>query len=149
MKLHMSHILACSLIFAVALSKWTVIDEGKACEVNQEGITRTFGARGFSLETCKARCLETAGCKAVDYYRRSGWCNLYDRACSTPANSGHGASSWRRTYVTHGACDLGVRNDGAWFRWDWIGARTVATPAGCRQRCLDHPDCYYFNSFPN
>jgi len=54
--------------------------------------------------------------------------------------------------VNHaGACDVDVRNDGMWY-WPLNipgEGRTVATPAGCRQRCADHPDCYYFNSFPN
>merc|ERR1712099_40758 len=73
---------------------WTAISESLACETNDEGIWRTFGEGGFNLETCKARCLETAGCKAIDYYRESGWCNLYDNACSTPRSSHAGASSW-------------------------------------------------------
>jgi len=48
-------------------------------------------------------------------------------------------------------CDLSVRNDGAWFSpLDIPGyGRTVASPADCRQRCLDVADCYYFNNFPN
>jgi len=83
--------------------QWTVIDGSKACYQNSEGISQTFGAYGFNFETCKARCIETAGCKAIDFYRYSGWCSLFDTACSTPMTTWDGASSWRRTDVTHGA----------------------------------------------
>ena len=27
--------------------------------------------------------------------------------------------------------------------------RTVGTPEECRQRCVDIPECFYFNNFPN
>jgi len=41
--------------------------------------------------------------------------------------------------------------DGAWFSpLDLPGhPRTVDTVEGCRQRCEDVPECYYFNNFPN
>jgi len=77
--------------------EWTIIDENAACERNNEGIERTFGASGFTLETCKARCIETVGCAAIDFYRDSGWCNLFDTACAIPLSTHHGAGSWTRS----------------------------------------------------
>jgi len=49
------------------------------------------------------------------------------------------------------ACDTSVKNDGMWY-WPLNipgEGRTVMTPDECRQRCVDHPDCFYFNHFPN
>merc|ERR1719461_1912564 len=74
---------------------WTPISESLACEANDEGISRIFGSAGFNFETCKTRCLETSGCKAIDYFQESGWCNLFGEACSTPRKSIAGASSWK------------------------------------------------------
>ena len=45
------------------------------------------------------------------------------------------------------ACD----NSGIWYLpLDMPGTeRTVASPAGCQQRCKDTAGCMYFNSFSN
>merc|ERR1712012_1107098 len=75
--------------------KFQLISADAACEVNDEGIKRTFGDKGFSLESCQKRCLETTGCVAIDFYTGSGWCNLFDEACSTPKRVGDGSSSYR------------------------------------------------------
>merc|ERR1712012_13089 len=75
--------------------KFQLISADAACEVNDEGIKRTFGDKGFSLESCQKRCLETTGCVAIDFFTGSGWCNLFDEACSTPKRVGDGSSSYR------------------------------------------------------
>merc|ERR1712187_54962 len=36
------------------------------------------------------------GCVAIDFYHNSGWCSTYDQACTTPATTWDGASSWKR-----------------------------------------------------
>jgi len=79
----------------VVTTEWEVIDANKACENNREGIQRTFGHRGFTLETCQRRCEQTDGCNAIDFYSRSGWCNLYNEACTNPITERGGSSSYR------------------------------------------------------
>merc|ERR1719336_1527881 len=127
---------------------WTAISESLACEANDEGIWRTFGEGGFNLVTCKARCLETAGCKAIDYYRESGWCNLYDNACSTPRSSHAGASSWsvrinhvraRLVYTLDADRDTRFqRCSNALF----VGAgETGKTMLECQESCDGHESC--------
>merc|ERR1719510_2341730 len=79
----------------VSSNEWATISSTKACEVNNEGITRTFGRRGFTLETCQQRCLNTEDCVAVDFYARSGWCNLFNKACTNPLREKAQSSSYR------------------------------------------------------
>jgi len=75
-------------------NSWVVISETAACEKNLDGIKHTFASKGFTLESCKAHC--TGSCVAIDFYRKSGWCLLYDTACSTPQRTVAGASSYRK-----------------------------------------------------
>jgi len=83
------------LVGGAQAAGWSIISESAACEVNTEDIKRMLGASGFTLEGCQAKCLETAGCKAIDYYTTTQWCNCYDRACSTPQKKEGGPSSWK------------------------------------------------------
>lgn len=85
----------CYLDWCLEGSSWATIDPNKSCEENDEGISRIFGSSGFTLESCKARCTQRADCRALDFYRSSGWCLLYSRACSTPKRTADGASSYR------------------------------------------------------
>merc|ERR1712110_125153 len=78
-----------------ASDDWVVISSTKACEVNDEGNTRTFGGRGFSLESCRNRCMTTTGCVAIDFYTVSGWCNLFNQACTNPLRQKAGSSSYK------------------------------------------------------
>merc|ERR1712217_946265 len=80
--------------FLTKETQWSIISSTAACEWNSEGISRTFGSDGFSLEACESKCLATTGCKAIDYYT-TGWCNLFDAACSTPRSTHDGASSYK------------------------------------------------------
>lgn len=74
---------------------WTLISPTAACEANSEGIVRTFGASPFTLASCQSECRNTVGCVAIDFYSETGWCNLFDVACSLPARTRDGASSYR------------------------------------------------------
>jgi len=75
---------------------WSVISDSHSCEINSQGIERMFIAKRMrDLTCCQQLCLETCGCVAVDYYRVTAWCNLYDRACETPRKGTEGASSYR------------------------------------------------------
>jgi len=73
---------------------WKPISLTAACEINYEGILRTFGGEGFSLTSCQDRCIQTTGCVAIDFYVSSGWCNLFDVACTQPQRRLYGASSY-------------------------------------------------------
>merc|ERR1712050_197279 len=75
-------------------NSWVVISETAACQKNLDGIKWTGASKGFTLESCKAHC--TGSCVAIDFYRESGWCLLYDTACSTPQRTVAGASSYRK-----------------------------------------------------
>merc|ERR1712117_238002 len=79
----------------VSSNEWATISSTKACEVSNEGITRTFGRRGFTLESCQQRCLNTEDCVAIDFYARSGWCNLFNKACTNPLRERGQSSSYR------------------------------------------------------
>lgn len=74
---------------------WVAIDENAACQGNDEGITHTWAAPGFTLESCKEKCI--GSCVAIDFYReRRNWCLTYDRVCSNPRRTVAGASSWKK-----------------------------------------------------
>ena len=45
------------------------------------------------LECCKKRCEAACWCVAVDYYEDSGWCNLFEQACTKPMLQKDGGSS--------------------------------------------------------
>ena len=49
------------------------------------------------LDACKAACAKKPSCKAIDFYRKTRWCNFFDRACTTPTASHDGASAYRLT----------------------------------------------------
>lgn len=74
--------------------EWIRISSSAACEDNAEGIKRTFGGAGFTLESCKMRC--AGNCRAIDFYSDSKWCNLFDSPCQSPNRVGSGASSYRK-----------------------------------------------------
>mmetsp|Transcript_101443 Transcript_101443/g.325981 ORF Transcript_101443/g.325981 Transcript_101443/m.325981 type:complete len:834 (+) Transcript_101443:46-2547(+) len=75
--------------------KWSAIHESQACQ-GASGI-KILGEemKGTDLEGCQRKCGETAGCEAVDYYKKTQWCIMYDRPCSAPDKSHDGASSWK------------------------------------------------------
>jgi len=65
-----------------------------ACEDNSEGITRSFGDYGFTLQSCQQKCLDDSTCQAIDFYS-SGWCNTYDWPCTNPQTFRDGSESWK------------------------------------------------------
>jgi len=77
-------------------AEWAVIDETHACEGNQEHVKPYMGlTRVVSSEQCKQECERRSRCVAVDYYRTSWYCNLYDVACTHPVADHDGACSFR------------------------------------------------------
>ena len=78
-----------------AITDWQIISSTAACETNNEGITLTYGANGYTLTTCKTKCIETPVCAAIDFYTGSGWCNLFDTPCTSPMRTIHGATSYK------------------------------------------------------
>jgi len=85
-----------------AATEFTVNDANKACNGNGKGIQTLFAKPGFSFESCKALCRETADCYAIDYFHASTWCSLFDKACETPTVTWDGASSWKYSAQTCG-----------------------------------------------
>lgn len=75
--------------------------KGKACEENDEHVTRLYGITIGSggLEACKVRCLESSHCSAFDYFEATGYCNLYAIPCDTPTLEKDGGSSYKRLPV--------------------------------------------------
>lgn len=75
---------------------WKVKSDQLACsnKDNTQGITRTWGGQGYSLNACKALCEDTNGCVSIDYFRTPRYCSLYDSICDTPTVSSDGASSY-------------------------------------------------------
>jgi len=76
------------------VSKWSVISTSAACEKNDDGIKRSYGEKKHTLQSCKTACEGMSGCVAIDFYKKSGWCNLFNRQCSTPQKTDSGASSY-------------------------------------------------------
>eukprot|EP00440_Ansanella_granifera_P070206 gb/GFBE01076174.1/.p1 GENE.gb/GFBE01076174.1/~~gb/GFBE01076174.1/.p1 ORF type:complete len:499 (+),score=132.46 gb/GFBE01076174.1/:1-1497(+) len=75
---------------------WPVISMSAACEVNHEGIERIKGIEGHTFESCKELCRQTPSCAAIDFYSGSGWCNVFDKACTKPSTTDwFGAQSYR------------------------------------------------------
>lgn len=90
---------------------WEPISLNAACETNndrQAHIRRNWGSYGFNLESCKSRCENTQGCQGIDFYRSSGWCNLYNHPCKYPTAAHDGSSSWKRVLV----------RTSRWMQWD-------------------------------
>jgi len=80
---------------ALNRDSWTIIAATKACEQNTEGISRSFGAEDYTLAQCMTLCETTRGCQAIDFYAKSRYCNLFDRACTNPLSKHDGASSYK------------------------------------------------------
>ena len=109
---------------ASSTETWAAISANKACEANAEGIRRTKYVTGVDLATCKATCVKTARCQAIDFYRRSGWCNLFSRACTTPRAAHDGASSYKLDVSVPGI-DMDVFEGGGWTFVNEAGRSTT------------------------
>jgi len=75
-------------------ASWSTISSRAACESNSEGIERTYGAKKHTLQSCKTACESMGGCVAIDFYRKTGWCNLFKTRCRHPHKTDSGASSY-------------------------------------------------------
>lgn len=73
---------------------FVAISVDAACEDNYESVERYFGDYGFTLESCKEKCLLDSRCNAIDFYT-SGWCNTYEEPCNNPLTTRDGSSSYR------------------------------------------------------
>merc|ERR1719326_1575852 len=72
---------------------WRTISLNKACESSKEGVSplaKAGGRKEESLEACKKACMTRLECIAVDYYKKTSWCNLYDEGCKTPLSTADG-----------------------------------------------------------
>lgn len=79
-------------------AEFKAIDYGAACESNDEGIVAMKNASLqaiSSLENCQDACLHRANCRAVDYYRHTGFCSFYEIPCMLPKAKHDGASSYK------------------------------------------------------
>ena len=81
-------------------SNWVTISTYNACEQNTNGISRTFGGNGYTMDSCKIKCQSDDNCVAIDYYGDqntvSGWCNTFDQACTNPTRWGGKSYKWTR-----------------------------------------------------
>ena len=60
------------------------------------------------MRQCNDLCLADSRCKAIDFYRVTAWCNLYDRACNNPLLDKDQASS----YLLRRGCPQAGSGDG-------------------------------------
>eukprot|EP01062_Namystynia_karyoxenos_P057712 TRINITY_DN4886_c0_g3_i1.p1 TRINITY_DN4886_c0_g3~~TRINITY_DN4886_c0_g3_i1.p1 ORF type:complete len:502 (+),score=151.58 TRINITY_DN4886_c0_g3_i1:303-1808(+) len=76
---------------------FVLIEHGRSCETNPDGVTRFEWRDRTKLAECAALCADSAKCEAFDWYQNSGWCNLYPKPCSTPQGAHDQPSSYRRS----------------------------------------------------
>eukprot|EP00931_Biecheleriopsis_adriatica_P024288 TRINITY_DN15173_c0_g1_i2.p1 TRINITY_DN15173_c0_g1~~TRINITY_DN15173_c0_g1_i2.p1 ORF type:complete len:722 (-),score=62.29 TRINITY_DN15173_c0_g1_i2:158-2323(-) len=133
---------------------WIVISNTLACESNGDGVTRMQSlGRNHTLEDCEKACNKTwprkevryakdartegdGKCRAIDFYRSSGWCNLYDYACEKPTRSLHGSSSLKMitqplTYSLAGLHSQLVKTATVLFRGQIDTYREMCGAYGC------------------
>lgn len=78
-----------------AIRSWASISHSAACE-GSPGIKILGHKMGLdSVDSCQTACAGVHGCRAIDYYRKTKWCQFYDAACDSPPSTHDGASSWR------------------------------------------------------
>jgi hypothetical protein len=78
-----------------AAMEWEPISAYRACKINDDGIVRLSGMDFSTLSGCQQKCRDTRGCVAVDFFETTGYCSLYDKACTSPRFTRNGASSYR------------------------------------------------------
>jgi hypothetical protein len=79
-------------------SVWSTIDPDKGCQQSGENVKHfkeIQGSEGSTIDDCRQYCENNGRCTAVDYFRDTRYCLLYERACSTPVAGHDGASSLR------------------------------------------------------
>jgi len=144
--------------------RWVPIDSTRSCEQNEEGIPRMAESDYLpeehrSLGDCKRKCDSTPFCHAIDYYEETGWCNLYEVACSKPLKTDQGASSFRKSeYIMRSdgsstpeiqlnvkgkACEENTQHITRIFDLDLSYGGFEA----CKVRCLESSSCSAFDYF--
>lgn len=84
------------------VGNWTVISATAACEENNEGVTYLSHQAGYTLESCKSKCVNTESCTAIDFYNATSYCLLYSTACVNALSIKDGSSSYRLTRSSSG-----------------------------------------------
>ena len=74
---------------------WTPISWTAGCLSNDEGIGMMSEEQSLSLVECQSACVARMRCAAVDFFKKSGRCILFQYACSKPLQDGEGVSSYR------------------------------------------------------
>ena len=83
------------LMADATVAVWTTISEELGCERNAEGILSNSQGVGFTLASCKARCVAVAACKAIDFFVSTGRCSTFPRPCERPQQWTDAPSSYR------------------------------------------------------
>eukprot|EP00927_Polykrikos_kofoidii_P040145 TRINITY_DN34366_c0_g1_i1.p1 TRINITY_DN34366_c0_g1~~TRINITY_DN34366_c0_g1_i1.p1 ORF type:complete len:839 (+),score=136.21 TRINITY_DN34366_c0_g1_i1:120-2636(+) len=74
---------------------WGSIHESRACQGSPE-ITQLGDALvPVEFDGCQEACARRKDCNAIDYYKKTKWCVLYDKPCAQQTHGHDGASSWR------------------------------------------------------
>lgn len=142
------------------IGNWEPIDEHQSCQKNSEGIKPDVTYEASNLDHCKQRCKRRAKCIAVDYYQRTGTCNLYSEACHRPMEKKDGSSSHMITraglkfHVIHtmAACEdneQGVQFVASSRHTNHNRAHLVAGGdlKSCKRACARRIDCMAFDFF--
>lgn len=110
---------------------WSAIHKSLACEgaPDLKQVGKSLVDIG-SLEKCQNACIDTAGCEAIDYYSKTMWCNMYDRACTSPDKDHDGASSWK---VSTKVAGYGLVDQGSYSFND------------AKRHCQEYPGCRGFS----
>eukprot|EP00929_Paragymnodinium_shiwhaense_P106306 TRINITY_DN7158_c0_g1_i1.p2 TRINITY_DN7158_c0_g1~~TRINITY_DN7158_c0_g1_i1.p2 ORF type:complete len:579 (+),score=178.56 TRINITY_DN7158_c0_g1_i1:82-1737(+) len=106
-----------------ASSLWSTIDAQNACQASKEGVQHFKEFKGddggFALRDCQQLCENNGRCTAIDFYRTTRYCLLYEQACTEPSANHDGASSMRI-----------VRSDLASVKSEFGTAIAIAPAAG-------------------
>jgi len=97
-----------------------------------------------SPEGCRQRCVNTPGCNFFNNFPKGG-CHI------TAGEDGWIYHSTNPTRVSGSKyCRADCDRSGRWYLpLNMPGqGKTMASPEGCRQRCLNTPGCNFFNNFP-
>lgn len=75
-------------------AQWITISTHRSCAVNDENIKHYHDQSTATLDSCKLLCLSDLTCRAIDWYDKTKWCNLYKKPCKHPRKAKHKPSSY-------------------------------------------------------
>ena len=84
----------CTVCSAEA-ANWRTISSSRGCEKNKENIEAVASQWMGTLDQCKRMCFYSSNCVAIDWFRNTKWCNLFDDACKKPLQDQNGAASFK------------------------------------------------------